>query len=242
MLTCFLISGTPNKPSPSKTEPVEQDSAVSIDNSPDKRRDDTEATSKICVVFDETITFLDEALNVLKNMDHTDIDDDINWMNCFISDITPNHNSYIMACEASPDALKYKSVYNGGNSIENTTFVARCNMNSDDLTIDLGSNECAMLLKKELVNGMLEFAPNKLVMFINPTDLLIANNWQVVNIIKDPRAGNCMKQWLQPLPGFDSEQFPFIVTSGKQSYNLVNLKTYNMQVLIDTPALFHHSQ
>ena len=194
MLTCFLISGTPSKPSPSKNEPIEHDSAVSIDNSPSKIPGEVEPTSKICVVFDETITFLDEALNVLKNMEHTDIDDDINWMNCFVSDNTINHNNnYIMACEASPDASKYKSAYTGGNSLENTTFVARCTMNSDDLTIELGTNDNAMLLKKELVTSVLEFAPNKLVMCINDKDLLIANNWQVAQIIKDPRIGNGLK-------------------------------------------------
>ena len=83
MLNCFLISGKPGQPSPKKNEaPVEQDSAVSVENTPVKNPIDSEAASKICVVFDETIIFLDEALNILKDTDPMTIDDNINWIDC----------------------------------------------------------------------------------------------------------------------------------------------------------------
>ena len=52
---------------------------------------------------------------------------------------------------------------------------------------------------------------------------------------------NRMKQWLCPMPGFDAEEFPFIISSGMESFNIVNLKTCFMQALIDTPATYHQS-
>ena len=101
------------------------------------------------------------------------------------------------------------------------------------------SAEEGIVIKKELVSQILEYAPNKLLLHLQPKDLMLVEDWKATKIIKDPRSGNRLKQWLCPMPGFDLEEFPFIICSGTESYNILNLKTYYMQAFIDTPAPCH---
>ena len=83
-----------------------------------------------------------------------------------------------MACEATPNKSQYKFTHTGSNMPENTTFVSRVKMNSDDLQLELvTSNDEGLLLKKELVTSVLEYAANKMIMHISPSDLLLTNNW-----------------------------------------------------------------
>ena len=70
---------------------------------------------------------------------------------------------------------------------------------------------------------------------------MIVEDWKTTKIIKDSRSNNRLKQWLHPMPGFDVENFPFIISSGMESFNIVNLKTCFMQALIETPAAYHQS-
>ena len=48
--------------------------------------------------------------------------------------------------------------------------------------------------------------------------------------------GNTDKFWLEPVPGFDVETFPFIVSSGHESLNLINVKECRHEVLVDAPV------
>ena len=98
MLNCFLISGSGG--TIKKDDPRENDSTVSPGTSP--RGFDAEASSNICVIFDEQITFLDEALHVLKNLDITTIGDEINWINCLAPDFS-SENGFLISCEALQD-------------------------------------------------------------------------------------------------------------------------------------------
>ena len=44
--------------------------------------------------------------------------------------------------------------------------------------------------------------------------------------------GNMQKYWIIPLPGFDEETFPFVVSSGFETLNLINVKTKSGQILV----------
>ena len=59
------------------------------------------------------------------------------------------------------------------------------------------------------------------------------HDYQVVKRIQESNVGNNDKYWFCALPGFNEVEFPFIVVSGFESFNLVNVKTGNMQILID---------
>ena len=66
--------------------------------------------------------------------------------------------------------------------------------------------------------------------------LLIVQDWKVIHEIEDPVPGNTEKFWQLPLPGFDMVDFPFLISSGKESYNLVNVNDGTMQPLIKGSA------
>ena len=101
MLNCFLISGSQSYKK--KSEQLENESTVSLGQSP--RSYEGEASSNICVIFDEQITFLDEALHILKSLDLVTIGgDDIVWINSLVPDFGQNTNSgFIISCEATLD-------------------------------------------------------------------------------------------------------------------------------------------
>jgi hypothetical protein len=57
-----------------------------------------------------------------------------------------------------------------------------------------------------------------------------------VKIISESDAGNTSKYWFQTVPFFHAENFPFIICSGKRTFNLINLHTGKMQPLIEGSA------
>ena len=86
-----------------------------------------------------------------------------------------------------------------------------------------------MLLLNEYVLAVYEYAPSKLLVYAyNSKLLLILDNWQAIHEIKDPNPGNIYKCWISTVPLFDTETFPFIIVSGYESYNIVNVKNGKM--------------
>ena len=64
------------------------------------------------------------------------------------------------------------------------------------------------------------------------TDLLIVHDWNEIHRIEDPQTGNADKFWIDKMPGFDPELFPFPVVSGSGTFNLINVRKRQMQPLI----------
>ena len=64
------------------------------------------------------------------------------------------------------------------------------------------TRENSMVLIEESVYSLNEYASDKLLIALQMTDLLIIDCWKAINIIKDPRAGNIEKFWIDTLPGF----------------------------------------
>ena len=59
---------------------------------------------------------------------------------------------------------------------------------------------------------------------VHPTDILLVQDWKMVKRIKDPNTHNKEKDWLALIPGFDENDFPFVITSGFETFNIVNIK------------------
>ena len=77
-------------------------------------------------------------------------------------------------------------------------------------------------------------------MFALSIDILIRNGWQSSDmIIEDPARSNIQKCFMMPLPGFDIEQFPFVICSGMQSWSLVNVKLNKLQSLIRSRSMLN---
>ena len=93
-----------------------------------------------------------------------------------------------------------------------------------------------MLIRHEYVDSSCEFVENKFIITVAPTDLLIVSGWNVLHTVVDPVPGNVDKFWLSPLPKFDMEYFPFVISSGKMTFNLINVKTGEMWIFIGGSA------
>ena len=59
---------------------------------------------------------------------------------------------------------------------------------------------------------------------VNPVDILVIKKWCVTNRIIDDQ-GNSLKYQLIPIRGYDYETLPFVVSSGRKSINLINVKS-----------------
>ena len=97
-----------------------------------------------------------------------------------------------------------------------------------------------MLIENEEVWTILEYAPNKLLVYVFNKDLLVIKNWKVIRRIQERDSRNIEKYQVSPLAGFDAEIFPFAAMSGRKSLNIVNVVTGSMQVLVQTPVMSKH--
>ena len=78
-----------------------------------------------------------------------------------------------------------------------------------------------------------EYATDKLLIHMCPTDLLIVDGMQVLHRIEE--SDNIEKRWFKVLPVSNEETFPFIAMSGFNSLNLLNTEKRTIQPLIKTP-------
>ena len=82
----------------------------------------------------------------------------------------------------------------------------------------------SILLETHQVKSLVEYAKNKLLVHIYDIDYMIIEHWNKVRIIEGISKSNVDKNWLQPLPGFNEETFPFLISSGLEHLNLINIK------------------
>ena len=95
-----------------------------------------------------------------------------------------------------------------------------------------------MLLRKAYIWTTLEYAPNKIIAYSdeNGNELHVIHDWKVVHTIMDLAPGNGSKDDFVPLPNFDLDKFPFLVTSGKESFGLINVKAFEIDDLVKGSA------
>ena len=94
-----------------------------------------------------------------------------------------------------------------------------------------------MIIKNEKVDTVLEYATDKMLIAVYPTDLLIAHDWKLIRVLLKIQPGNFNKHYIVPLPDFDEQTYPFIVCSGRENFNLINVKEFRMQKLIKAPCV-----
>ena len=97
-------------------------------------------------------------------------------------------------------------------------------------------------MKDEVISSVLEYTKNKILVHVTSRDIYVVHEWQVVHRIKETSAGNTMKFWIAPLPGFDEEKFPFVICNGWETYNLINTKEFSMQTLVNATGMNCRSQ
>lgn len=198
----------------------------------------TTSNNVTLVVLTKAIVLLSN--NGLKNLMLTEIDPKIKRiLSCFAKDHATHGNGFLLSSAFLPDSVENKNVYQGGNWPNADYWLVKCKFNLQDLSIELSNPTVnSVLLKKENVRAILEYALNKMLVHVSPKDLLIFHDWECVKLISEPSIGNIQKHWLCPFGDFDVESFPFVVTSGGESFSLVNVKTFHQQVFCDTQAKY----
>jgi len=123
------------------------------------------------------------------------------------------------------------NVHNG-DGMQNT-WCMRWKLQENDCSVEpVDSKKEAIWFKKEAIQGICEYSPNKFCFYGRQAHLLIVEDWKVMRKIDDPNPGNINKYCFMVFPGFDLKTFPFIVSSGESSFNLVNVSTGHMEVLV----------
>ena len=89
---------------------------------------------------------------------------------------------------------------------------------------------------KSQIFGILEYAHEKVLITVYPSTILIIEHWMQIHTIEDPRFGNDQKYFITPLPNFHCEEFPFLVSSGYETLNLINVRDHRTEVLIKAPV------
>ena len=103
----------------------------------------------------------------------------------------------------------------------------------DSLKFECDYTNSSILCKNEYVQACTEFGPKRLCIFADLSQyLLIVQDWKIIHEIVETDPGNTEKFWQFPLPGFDMEDFPFLISSGKESYNIINVKLGTNQKLL----------
>ena len=72
--------------------------------------------------------------------------------------------------------------------------------------------------------------------------MLIAADGHITKRIDEPHVGNGQKFWIYPIPGFDVDTFPFVISSGWEMFKIINVKNGTMQVFIRTPCKYYTGQ
>ena len=86
------------------------------------------------------------------------------------------------------------------------------------------------------VESICEFAQNQLLVHLQWTDILVIINWKMIHRITISSHFTLERSML--LPGFNFEDgFPFLVSYGKEMFELINVKTGRVESLIQGSAI-----
>ena len=198
--------------------------------------------STIFIIMKYCLLFFSQDMEPIKSVDIDKVlNSGLEHLNCFVRDFSAGFLLSAVLCPDQAQYGKYTNQYVGSTRTDINVAIIRCSYTAKDagalLCTSVPKNSC--LFRNEQVRSIFEYAPNNLIAHISPTDLVILVNWQVMQLIQDPQSGNHNKVWFQSLPGFDSVLFPFLVVSGRESFNLINLKDGRMQKLILAPCKNH---
>ena len=99
----------------------------------------------------------------------------------------------------------------------------------------------SILFKTEAIQGICEYAPNELALFGRQEHIFIVVDWEVKRRINDADIKNINKYSLNRFYGFDKNDFPFIVSGGESTFNIVNVKSGHMEVLVKAATSVLHA-
>ena len=131
--------------------------------------------SQVILAYWHGFVLLDDALNKLKSIAFWDIDDCISLIWIVAENLTKD--SFYMSCLADRATPKFKHSYTGTGHPSRKSWVVKSTFNTDDLNFELtDTQENSILLIKEMVRAVYEFASDQLLIYLVTTDLIIVDH------------------------------------------------------------------
>ena len=155
------------------------------------------------------ITLLDIELEELKQVAVTYTNDRISSITCCAESIETDKVEFLISFDTwlndsytdynpsqLPNVYTGKTVTNADTSVD--IWLMKCTMDASKLRFickPVSAN--SMLLLNEHVYSICEYAPKKLLVYTNKSELLlIIHNWKVIYEIEDKESRNIVKHWI----------------------------------------------
>ena len=72
--------------------------------------------------------------------------------------------------------------------------------------------------------------------------LLILRDWTTIKYVEEQSLLTSQIYWLAKLPGFDDDTFPFCISHGSPTFNVINVKEGYNDVLVKAPEKHYYGQ
>ena len=80
-----------------------------------------------------------------------------------------------------------------------------------------------MLMYYEHVEAILEYESEKMIFTLRPSIFLFVDGWVAIKHLKQDE--NNFDQWsLKKHPEYDKDEFPYVISSGKNYFSWINVK------------------
>ena len=95
-------------------------------------------------------------------------------------------------------------------------WIMRVDVSEEGQFVQENTRENSMVVLYEMPVYILEYRSNKLIITLNPADILLTEDWQPIRHIQAAVEGNIDKNYICRHPDFDEVKFPFLIISGYQ--------------------------
>ena len=133
---------------------------------------------------------------------------------------TEYRSEFVFYGKSDPSSSSWVSVFKFDNQTRNLQCTAK----------EFGS----VYLEQERVLSTIAIAPNKLLMTTHSSKVLLFQDWSCIQVYNEEFMVNDCKWFMQPLPDFHEETFPFVACSGSSYINLINVNTDYMEPIVET--------
>ena len=199
----------------------------------------------LIIIRDEHILIFDRDMHALNSLNYKkDVHNALIQCYTCTPDFNCNGETWMMTFQVGATSVTNNDtnhIYQG-NTMQNT-WVMRWSFDGDRMTTaPRDMKRESILFKTEAIQGICEFAPDEFALFGRQEHIFIVKDWEVKRRINDQDIKNINKYSLNRFYGFDKDSFPFIVSGGESTFNLVNVKTGHMEVLVKAATSVLHAQ
>ena len=135
--------------------------------------------------------------------------------------------------EIDKSKYRYDHYAPADSPLKTNSWLIRVSLNQEGGFEQKLTKKNSMFIHNEFVKAVFEYTFNKIILSLDPSKLLIVENWKPIRIIPPDFKGNTDKFYLLPHPEFDEFYFPFMICSGFYQYELINVRDFTIEKFID---------